>query len=104
MALQSGAVDIAAHLSVTQSESLGSDYNILEGTMNLVQAMYLNNKVKPFDDVRVRQALCYAVDVDGILQLTEDGRGTKVGSSMDGDLDGFINAYLTGAANGTLEK
>lgn len=82
MALQSGAVDIAAHLSVTQSESLGSDYNILEGTMNLVQAMYLNNKVKPFDDVRVRQALCYAVDVDGILQLTEDGRGTKVGSSM----------------------
>lgn len=82
MALQSGAVDLAAHLTVTQSESLGSDYNVLEGTMNLVQALYLNNAAKPFDDVRVRQALCYAVDVDSILSLTEDGRGTKVGSSM----------------------
>ena len=25
--------------------------------MNLVQALYLNNAEKPFDDVRVRQAL-----------------------------------------------
>ena len=28
----------------------------------------------------------------------------NINAVMDGDLDGFINAYLTGAANGTLEK
>ena len=50
--------------------------------MNLVQAIYLNNAVAPFDNVKVRQALCYAVDVDAMLDLTADGHGTKVGSSM----------------------
>lgn len=50
--------------------------------MNLVQAMYLNHQVEPFDNVLVRQALCYAVDVDAMLDLTADGHGTKVGSSM----------------------
>ena len=32
--------------------------------MNLVQALYLNNDVKPFDNEKVRQAMCYAVNVD----------------------------------------
>ena len=50
--------------------------------MNLVQALYLNNAVAPFDNELVRQALCYAVDVDAMLELTADGHGTKVGSSM----------------------
>lgn len=45
--------------------------------MNLVQALYLNNKVKPFDNEKVRQALCYAVVVQSILDLTEDGHGTN---------------------------
>lgn len=50
--------------------------------MNLVQALYLNNAVKPFDDVRVRQALCYAVDKQYVLDMTSDGYGTPIGSSM----------------------
>lgn len=50
--------------------------------MNLVQALYLNNAEKPFDDVRVRQALCYAVDKQGIIDLAFDGYGSPIGSSM----------------------
>ena len=81
-ALNAGSVDIVAHLSSDQITALGDGYEVLEGTMNLVQALYLNNAVEPFDDVRVRQALCYAVNVDEILALTADGHGTKLGSSM----------------------
>ena len=50
--------------------------------MNLVQALYLNNDVKPFNNEKVRQAMCYAVNVDEILDLTSEGHGTKIGTSI----------------------
>ncbi len=81
-ALNSGSLDLVAHLTVDQTKNLTNGYTVLEGTMNLVQAIYLNHNVKPFDDVRVRQALCYAVDVSAMLALTAGGHGTAVGSSM----------------------
>ncbi len=94
-ALSSGAVDLAMHLSVSQVKNLGDQYNVLEGTMNLVQALYLNHKEKPFDDVRVRQALCYAVDKDQILALTAEGHGTKLGSSMYPAFSKYFDDSLT---------
>ena len=69
MSLQSGAIDLCSHLTSTQVAQLGDDFQILEGTMNLVQALYLNNDVAPFDNELVRQALCYAVDKQGIIDL-----------------------------------
>jgi len=81
-ALEAGSVDLAVHLTLDQVNTLTNGYQVIEGTMNLVQAVYLNNAVAPFDNELVRQALCYAVDVDSLLALTADGHGTKVGSSM----------------------
>lgn len=94
-ALNSGAVDLVMHLTVAQTQNLSDQYTVLEGTMNLVQALYLNNAEKPFDDVRVRQALCYAVDVDSILELTADGHGTKLGSSMYPAFSKYFDDSLT---------
>ena len=81
MSLKSGAVDMATHLVFSQVKEL-ADLNIYEGASNAVQGMYLNNAVKPLNDVKVRQALCYAVDKQAILGLAFDGHGTLVGSSM----------------------
>ena len=81
-AMDAGSLDIVAHITADQAANLSDSYKVLEGTMNLVQALYLNNAVAPFDNELVRQALCYAIDVDGILDLTADGHGVKVGSSM----------------------
>lgn len=82
MNLNGGAVDMMAHLPVSQAQQLSKDFTVLEGTMNLVQAMYLNHDFAPFADERVRQALCYAVDKNEILELVSDGKGEQVGSSM----------------------
>lgn len=80
--LESGALDMVARIPTAQAEILSDKFDVLEGTMNLVQALYLNNNVAPFDDVRVRQALCYALDVKEVMDIVSDGKGTEIGSSM----------------------
>ena len=96
-ALDSGSLDLVAHLTMDQVNNLSNGYTVLEGTMNLVQAIYLNNAVAPFDNELVRQALCYAVDVDGMLNLTADGHGTKVGSSMYPAFGKYFDASVADA-------
>lgn len=82
MNLKGGAVDLVARVSTAQAAELGDDFEVLEGTMNLVQAVYLNNAVEPFDNEKVRQALSYAVNKQEILDFVSEGKGTPVGSSM----------------------
>ena len=54
-AVDSGALDMAFHLTVDQVNNLTNGYNVIEGEMNLVQALYLNNNVEPFDNVQDRR-------------------------------------------------
>lgn len=82
MNLEGGSIDMFARVTATQAAELSDKFDVLEGTMNLVQALYLNNAVAPFDDVRVRQALCYAVNPQEIMDIISDGKGTELGSSM----------------------
>lgn len=82
MSLQSGSLDMAIHVPNTQASQVEGAFTVVEDTMKLVQALYLNNAVEPFDDVRVRQALCYAINVQDIIDLVCDGAGVQVGSSM----------------------
>ena len=96
LGLQSGALDLVAHLSSDQTIQLSTDdFAIEEGSMNLVQALYLNNAEKPFDDVRVRQALCYAVDKQAVLDLAFDGYGIPLGTSMFPSFSKYYDESLT---------
>ena len=104
MSLQSGAVDLCAHLTNTQISQLGEEFYVAEGTMNLVQALYLNNAEKPFDDVRVRQALSYAVDKQGIIDLAFDGYGSPIGSSMYPAFGKYFDDSLTNYYTQNVEK
>jgi len=82
MNLEGGSIDMMARLSPAQAAQLSDKFDIYEGTMNLVQGLYLNNAVEPFNNAKVRQALSYAVDVQEIMDFVSDGKGTKTGSSM----------------------
>ena len=82
MSLKSGAIDLCAHLTPVQTSGLGEGYTVLSGNMNLVSAMYLNHAYGPLSDIRVRQALCYAVDRQLMLDFVSEGQGSLIGSSM----------------------
>lgn len=80
--LKGGSIDMAMRLTSLQASELTEGFHIEEGTMNLVQALYLNNAVKPLDNEKVRQALSYAIDPDEIMMMMADGKGVRVGTSM----------------------
>jgi len=80
--LNGGSIDMYCRITADQAEQLSGDFEVYEGTMNLVQALYLNNAEAPFNDVKVRQALCYAVDEQGVLDMISNGKGAIIGSAM----------------------
>lgn len=82
MDLNGGSIDMLARIDTSQASQLNDNFTVEEGTMNLVQALYINNDVEPFNDPKVRQALCYAIDKQNIRDIVADGKGTPVGSSM----------------------
>ncbi|MEG0590102.1 MAG: ABC transporter substrate-binding protein, partial [Lachnospiraceae bacterium] len=75
-------IDMFQRLTSSQAAELSKGFRIQEGTMNLVQALYLNNASEPFQNEKVRQALCYAIDPQEIMDMIADGKGTEIGSSM----------------------
>ena len=105
MELQSGAIDMLARIPTAQADLLDkNDFTILEGTMNLVQALYLNNAEAPFDNVKVRQALCYAIDPQEIMLFVSDGKGTELGSSMFPAFGKYYMEELNDTYNQNIEK
>ncbi|MCL4439208.1 MAG: ABC transporter substrate-binding protein [Firmicutes bacterium] len=78
--LENGDIDIAEGIPVDQLEPLegNQDIKILENPSLLVNYVYLNNKKKPLDNSKVRQALNYAVDYDGMIKGVMQGNATQV--------------------------
>ena len=71
---------------------------------NSVQVLVLNNAEKPFDDVRVRQALCYAVDQQQIIDFVNYGYGVKAGNPVIPGLKKYYNDETTEAYPKDNEK
>lgn len=82
IALQSGALDLVIHLPNTVSDQVSGDFTVLKDTMKLVQALYINNAVAPFNDLKVRQAMYYAINVPEIIEFVCDGAGVATGTGM----------------------
>ncbi len=82
MELQAGTIDILDYLTGAQVQAAGEGCEILEGTQNMVQGMFLNHEYEPLSDLRVRQAICYAVDKAAVNGFLYDGKSHLIGSHM----------------------
>lgn len=104
MDLKGGSLDLVARLTATQAAELTNDFNIEESTMNLVQAIYLNHQAKPFDNLKVRQAMCYAINPQEVMNMIADGKGVEIGSSMFPEFKKYYIEELKDVYNPNIEK
>ena len=80
--LQAGTIDFAGVADESVAGQIAANYDIVQSNSNAVQQVNLNESFKPFADVRVRQALSYAIDPDEIIQTVNFGKGTRVGTPI----------------------
>lgn len=92
MELQAGTLDILDYLTTDQVETLADGYTVAEGSMNMVQGMFLNSGSGPLSDARVRQALNYAVDTQSINDFLFGGKSKKIGTHMLTSMTQYYNA------------
>lgn len=96
MELEGGTIDMCIHLTPGQKLQLDTQkFWIYEGTMNLVQALYLNHDYEPFNNLYVRQAMNYAVDEKEIMDFVSGGSGTAVGTSIYPAFTKYYDESLT---------
>ncbi len=89
--LRTGHVDLIPRLEPDYLHQVEDDESlvILEGPMNLVQLLVINNAREPFNTLEVRQAVAYAINRDEIIQGAAWGRGTPIGSNMSPAMDAW---------------
>jgi peptide/nickel transport system substrate-binding protein len=111
-ALLSGDVDVfprvAAARSLKQFEG-NRKYQVLIGGSRAKTIVAINNKRKPLDDVRVRQAIAAAIDRKAVIEGAADGFGVPIGSYYTPGAPGYIdltamNAYDPAKARALLHR
>ncbi|MBC2713672.1 MAG: ABC transporter substrate-binding protein [Desulfosarcina sp.] len=80
MALERGDIDIAENILIDQIPALekNPDVAVQRYPSQLVEYVYINNQKSPLDNPKVRQALCYAVDYQGIIDYVLQGNGVQM--------------------------
>jgi len=82
-ALKAGDIDVVLQVADAQSaRQLVEDkrFKVHNGTTNTEVILATNNKAKPFDNLKVRQAVAHAIDRQMIIDLAMSGFGTPIGS------------------------
>lgn len=99
--LKGGSIQIYPYLTDSQANELKDSFQILSAPSDVVQALFLNNASEPLNDVRIRQAICYALDLDMVNEFVAGGGATLVSSAMLPTLQTYYvdltDTYGTGA-------
>ena len=102
-ALRSGQLDFAS-VSVDNANALAEDFDIYNSAQNMVQIFALNNSIEPLNDVRVRQAINYAINKDAVIEGVFDGYATKLYSNFSPVMAVYYNDQLEDTYPTDVEK
>lgn len=94
LAMQAGEIDVLPGVTEQGLVQLGDAVEVVTGPQNMVQIMALNNSFEPLSDVRVRQAINFAVDKDIIIDTVSEGKATKLGSNFSPAMDFYFEEGL----------
>ena len=82
--LKTGEADFIYPMPTEQVSEVEGDSNIVIDKIDstIVRYITLNTMKKPYDDLKVRQAINYAIDKDAYIKVVKSGLGSKLKSSM----------------------
>jgi peptide/nickel transport system substrate-binding protein len=104
-ALLAGDVDafpLFANLQAVDQFKNDSRFQVTVGGTEGKTILAMNNKKKPLDDLKVRQAIAYAIDRKAIIDGAMNGYATPIGSHLTPNDPGYID--LTGEYPHDAEK
>ena len=106
MGLLGGNIDGATvtGTQLLQLEAQGQRFDIFPWFSNTVQLLALNNARWPLDDLRVRKAINYALDINGIIETAFFGHGEPSGSPLIPGLRNVFNESLRDPFPRNIEK
>jgi hypothetical protein len=81
VALRTGQADLIANIPPQLMDQVSGPDMKLERVPGILIAIMFNFAMKPFDDLKVRQALNHAVNVDEIIQFVLGGAATRLASA-----------------------
>ncbi len=95
--LRKGEVGLALELPPKDVQSLKSAEGVVidSRASNKILFFAMNNKIKPFDDPRVRQAVSYAIPYDKLLKDVMKGEASPMKSAVASSTPGFTDAGYT---------
>ena len=88
--LRGGNIEGAGITGALLSQLGEDNFDIIPWYSNMVHLMALNNAQKPLDDIRIRRAINYAIDIRGIIDTAFYGKGEASGSPL---IPGLKNVY-----------
>ena len=108
-ALRGGGIDGTRITGSMAAQLDQRQFDIFDSYSAAVQLLALNNAAAPFDDIRVRQALNYGIDVQNIIDAAFFGMGKPSGSPLIPGLtvyydDSLSYPYNTNAARTLLAQ
>lgn len=97
--LQKGQVDISTEIPAKDVDTLkGADGVTIDSRpSNKILFFAMNNKIKPFDNEKVRQAILYAIPYDKLINDVMKGQGSPMKSAVASSTPGYTDSgYVYG--------